>query len=419
MAKGSVVTVARDASRAALALTRAVVGALTAASIEVRDLETTTTPLARFDVRTSDACGGLLLRTAPGDGQTLDLVFLDEDGNDLSAAGRNRLERVHSRGEFRRAFPGEIAEMHLATRSLDVYVQELFERVDVRGVAEATPRVVVDAAGGAAALVLPPLLGRLDLDVLTVNGRLADRAPSDSVVRRRSDLERLSGLVVSSSASFGVRFDPAGERLTVVDDRGAVIRPDRALLVALDLVAAENRGRRAALPVTTTRVAEQVCRFHGVGVEWTTTSPDDLTRAAADPAVVFAGDGRDGYVVPAFAPALDGLASFVRLLGLVARTRLTLSEIDARIPPSSVVRRAVPTPWAVKGTVMREVLAAAGEAPIDLTDGVKIAHGEGRWALVLPDPAQARTTVWAEGRDPADSTALLEHWSRVVSSVGT
>ena len=49
-----------------------------------------------------------------------------------------------------------------------------------------------------------------------------------------------------------------------------MISDDRALLVLLDLVAAERRRGRVALPVTTTRVAEQVCRFHGVQVDWTT-----------------------------------------------------------------------------------------------------------------------------------------------------
>jgi mannose-1-phosphate guanylyltransferase/phosphomannomutase len=323
---------------------------------------------------------------------------------------------VHSRGEFRRAFPGEIADVNYAPRTLEMYVAELLDRIDTRGVREASPRVVIDAAGGAASLVLPTLLGRLDVDVLTMNGRLDDRSVDDSTARRMADLERLGGLVVSSHAAFGVRFDPVGERVVLLDDRGAVIRPDRALLVALDLVAAENRGRRAALPVTTTRVAEQVCRYHGVDVQWTSTSPDDLTRAAADPMVVFAGDGADGYVVPAFAPALDGLAAFVRLLGLVARTRLTLSGIDARIPTSAVVRRSIPTPWAVKGAVMRQVLAAASEHRVDTTDGVKVFHADGSWVLVLPDPAQARTSVWAEGRDAARSAELLERWGRVVAS---
>ena len=138
-----------------------------------------------------------------------------------------------------------------------------------------------------------------------------------------------------------------------------------------------------ALPVTTTRVAEQVCHFHGVDVIWTSTSPEDLTRAAAQRQVAFAADGRGGFVVPEFAPALDGTAAFVRMAGLIARTQLTLSEIDARIPAAAVVRRSVPTPWAAKGAVMRKLVEEAGAARTDTTDGVKVvfaAMGVGFWS---------------------------------------
>ena len=194
------------------------------------------------------------------------------------AAPGRKLERIYTRQEFRRAFPGEIAELHFATRTLDTYVQDLCERIDTRGLREAALKVVIDCAGGSETLVLPGLLGRLGVDVLTVNGRLDQTSSTESLASRMSDLERLGELVAGSRAAFGLRFDPVGERIALVNERGELIREERALLVLLDLVAAESRGQHVALPVTTTRVAEQVCRFHGVSVIWTSTSPEDLTR---------------------------------------------------------------------------------------------------------------------------------------------
>jgi mannose-1-phosphate guanylyltransferase/phosphomannomutase len=196
------------------------------------------------------------------------------------------------------------------------------------------------------------------------------------------------------------------------------VHDDRALLVYLDLVAAERRSGKVALPVTTTRVAEQVARFHGVEIMWTSTSPDQLTEAATSKDCVFAGDGRGGFVVPRFQPAIDGLAAFVQLLGLVARTKLTLSQIDARIPQAHLVRRSVPTPWAVKGQIMRAIVEAAGDRELDTTDGVRVVEKDGSWVLVLPDPAEAVTHLWAEGPDTGAATGLLEDWVRVVEDAG-
>ncbi len=416
--KGSAVVVSRDASRAARAFKRAVTAALTTSAIDVRDLEVTPLPVSRFETSSSDAAGGVVLRTTPGDPQSIDIVFLDAAGADLSPVAQRKLERVFSRQEFRRAFPGEIAELSFPTRTLESYTQELLRAVDVTGVVEAELKVVVDTAGGSAALVLPTLLARLGVDVLTVNNRLSDASSGATLADHLRDLERLGELVASSRADFGVRFDHVAETLAIVDERGTLIHDDRALLVLLDLVAAERgRGARVAVPITTTRVAEQVARFHGCEITWTSTAPDDLTRATASPEAVFGGNGRGGFVIPEFSFAIDAIAAFVRLVGLVARTRLTLSQIDARIPHAHLVRRSVPTPWAVKGAVMRTVVEAAAGRHIDTVDGVRVVEPDGSWALVLPDPSQAVTHLWAEAGDAAAASDLLAAWSRVVEDV--
>jgi mannose-1-phosphate guanylyltransferase / phosphomannomutase len=36
--------------------------------------------------------------------------------------------------------------------------------------------------------------------------------------------------------------------------------------------------------------------------------------------------------------------------------------------------------------------------------------------LVIPDPAEAMTHLWAEGTDTADSAHLLEEWGSLVSA---
>ena len=416
--KGSVVTTSRDASRAARALKRAVISALTASAINVRDLEVAPTPVTRFDVAIGDAVGGITLRTTNGDPQSLDIVFLDANGADLSQAAQRKLERVFYREEFRRAFPGEIAELTFPSRTMEQYTQELLNCVDCSGIREAGLKVVVDTAGGTAALVLPTLLGRLGVDVLTINGQLDESYTTESLADHMRGIERLGELVNASKAHFGVRFDHAGERIALVDERGVLIHDDRALLVILDLVAAERRTGTVVLPVTTTRIAEMVTRFHGVGVRWTSQSPYDLVTAAREPGVIFAGDGRGGVVVPEFSAALDGVAAFVRLAGLVARTNLTLSQIDSRIPMAHVVRQSVPTPWAAKGLVMRSVVEAAAGRRLDTTDGVRVVETDGRWVLVLPDPAEAVTHLWAEGPDAHSASELLEEWAAVVEAAG-
>ena len=417
--KGSTVTTSRDASRAARTLKRAVQGALNASAINVVDLEAQALPVVRFETARDHYSGGVAIRTTPGDPQSVDIIFLDERGAELSPADQRKLERVFSRQEFRRAFPGEIAELSYSHRVVESYTHELLRCVDMSGVREADLKVVADCAGGTTSLVLPSLLGTISLgEVLTLNNRLDEISPTETVAQQRAGLQRLAEMVSSSRAAFGVRFDPVGERIQLVDEKGELVSGDRALLSVLDLVAAERKSGRVALPVTTTRVAEQVCRFHGVQVTWTPTSMDALTIAAASEDVIFAADGRGGFVVPECTRTVDGIAAFVRLLGLVARTRLTLSQIDARIPVAHMLKRSIPTPWAAKGSVMRTVVEAAGSNEIDTTDGVRVVVPDRGWVLALPDPADAVTHLWAEGNDADDAQLLMDEWAEVVEQAG-
>ncbi|MGQ0843901.1 MAG: sugar phosphate nucleotidyltransferase [Sporichthyaceae bacterium] len=414
--KGDTVLTARDGSRAARALKQAVISALQSSAINVRDLEMQPPAVARLEASRGIA-GGVLVRTTPGVPDSVDIAFLDASGADLTPAQQRRLERVFARQEFRRAFPGEIGDLTFSPRSGETYVKQVLNTVDISGVPVGTGnrmKVVVDAGNGAAGLLLPGLIGGLGVDVLTVNLGIDEAHPTRTASERDEALEHLGDFVASSRAAFGVMFDPLGERISLVDERGEAIADDRALLVVMDLVAAERRAGRIALPVTTTRVAEQVAGFHGVEITWTNTSPTDLARAVADPRVILGGDGRGGFVVPEVGGAVDGAAAFVRLVGLVARTKLTLSQIDARIPRAHVTYRVLDTPWSAKGKVMRAVLEAAAGRQLDTTDGVRVVERDGSWALVVPDPSAAQTHLWAEAGDDANAKELLAEWVEVI-----
>lgn len=63
---------------------------------------------------------------------------------------------------------------------------------------------------------------------------------------------------------------------------------------------------------------------------------------------------------------------------------------------------------------MRTVMEEAGTRPVDTTDGVRIVDPDRGWVLVLPDPADAVTHLWAEGTDADTVQLLLDEWATVV-----
>jgi mannose-1-phosphate guanylyltransferase/phosphomannomutase len=79
-----------------------------------------------------------------------------------------------------------------------------------------------------------------------------------------------------------------------------------------------------------------------------------------------------------------------------------------------VAHESVVTPWEQKGLVMRRVVEEAKEREVVLVDGVKVIEPDGAWALVLPDPDQPVTHVWAEGSSAPESRQLAQRYARTI-----
>ena len=259
--KGSTITTSRDVSRAARTLKRAVQSALNASAINVVDLEAQPLPVARFETARDHYSGGIALRTTPGDPQSIDIIFLDERGAELSQADQRKLERVFSRQEFRRAFPGEIAELSYPPRVVESYTRELLRCIDMSGVREAGLKVVADCAGGTASLVLPSLLGTIGVEVHTLNNRLDEVSPTETTAQQRAGpaaAGRRGVLVpgrVRRQVRPGGRADPARGREGRAGQRGpgpaGRAQPGRGRTQAGPRRAPgdHHQGGRAGLPV--------------------------------------------------------------------------------------------------------------------------------------------------------------------------
>ncbi len=413
--KGATVSVGRDHSRAARALNRALAGALTAAGLNVRDLRAVTTALVRNDTARYSA-GGVILRTTPGRPDSIDVLFLNERGGEVSTQQREAIDRVFTRKEFRRPLTADIGDISTPHRVLDDYANDVAAEINLDAIRVGHPRLVLDAGGGPGVNVLSMMMGRVGTDVLTLGAALDENAAADQAPARDAALRRLAGLVVSSGAHLGARIGPAGERLSVVDELGRVIDDGRMLLILLDLVAANRHSGVVAIPVTASRLAEQVAAYHGVGVRRIGAGSAALAAVAGQADAILAGDGRGRFVLPAVGPGPDAVAALMMLLALMVGTELTLSQLNARIPATSVVSRTVTVPWHRRAAVMRTVRESAGDRDLDTLDGVRILEADGSWCLVLPADDQALLTCYAEAADALTAVRLLDDWQRIIEA---
>ncbi len=414
MKKGSTVITSRDTSRAARALKRAMMAGLNAAGINVDDLEMAPVPVTRFAVRTQRAQGGITVRLAPGDPQSVTIRFFDTEGTDIDEAGQRKIERIFHRQDFRRALAAEIGDIGFPPRALEHYTAALVGSVDVRSIRAAGFRVVLDYAYGSTSMVMPSVLSKLGADVLSVNAyaATAGAVSFDAGVHA----ERVAAQVRTANAHLGAVIDPDGEHIVLIDDQGRVLDSDQALLAVVTLVVGAQKGARVALPVSATRAAERIIADAGAELLWTKQSPAHLMDVAESEDVTLAAGPDGGFVFADFLPAFDATATFVHILALLAGSGDTLSGVVDGLPKIHKAHDTVDTPWEEKGVFMRKMVEAVKDQDVLLVDGVKVGL-DSAWVLVLPDPTEPVTHIWAEADTDARARSLVQEYARKVRQI--
>jgi mannose-1-phosphate guanylyltransferase/phosphomannomutase len=414
--KGSVVVASRDPTRSARILKRSMVAGINAAGVNCHDVELVPAPVARFYARSARARGGFSVRSSPGDPSSVDIQFFDEHGIDVGPGFQRQLERAFYRDDLRRVFHHDIGELELPARGRDYYAMGLLDAVDLEALRARETKLVVDYGFGAASLTGPLVLGRIRGDILGVNALLDEKRVIRTREQNEEHLENLARIVHSSGAELGVLIDATGERLHLVDGAGRILDGRTGLLAFVSLMAPSGSGATVALPVATSRVAEEIVRSRGGVVEWTPIAPASLMAAADRKGIAFAGDESGGYIFPAFLPAYDGIMGLMKLLERLATANTSLRDVVDELPPAHIARQEIPTPWEAKGTVMRRLIERLDGERVVTIDGVKAYRGED-WVLVIPHPQEPVVRVWAEAGSPDSAHALAAEFAALVEEL--
>ncbi len=182
--------------------------------------------------------GGVTVRLAADDPQSVVIRFFDAEGLDIDEAAQRKIERLYHREEFRRVLAREIGDIDFPARAVEQYTADLVAAVDL-----STTRSRRAQAGAR------PLLRVGQLRHAQRAGQARRRRAGGEPLRadRRDDrgrpvanAERVAELVRASGAHLGAVVDADGEHLTIVDDEGTVLSDDQALLVLLRLVSRDR-----------------------------------------------------------------------------------------------------------------------------------------------------------------------------------
>ncbi len=418
LAKGSIVCINRDAHRTSRMIKRGMVAGLPSAGIDVHDINQIPIPVARYYIRATNAVGGVHVRVSPHDKRIVDIKIFDQNGLDINKTTERKIENLFFREDFRRVYVDEIGAIEVLSTSdvIKRYLEGFTQQVDHALVRARKFQLVADYAHGSTNQLLPEIFSRLGCEVIVLNPGMQEALLSRPLDEIGGELQRLATITGSLHADLGIRIDPGGERIWVVDDKGRILDGMKMLVAMTSLLLRKYPNATVAAPVTAPSALQEIARRYEGHIQHTRVLPYALMTAAGREGVVMVGDGLGRFVFPSLQPAFDGMFAVAKLLEMLATFQACLSEVVDELPPYYMSQTTVACPWEHKGKVMRILSEQYRERRSKPIDGIKLDLGN-EWVLILPDADLPLFQVIAESVSNDQAQALAEKYARVVSGL--
>ena len=249
-------------------------------------------------------------------------------------------------------------------------------------------KVVVDCGNGVAGEMAPALLTKLGCEGIPlfceIDGNFPNHHPDPAEPENLADL---IAAVKSEQADVGLAFDGDGDRLGVITPTGAIIWPDKMMMLFVEDICARVPDSTVIFDVKCSRNLEQVIlQCGGKPLMWKTGHSHMKAKIKETNAAIageFSGHICFGERWYGFD---DALYTAVRLLELLSATRQNVDEVFDKYPTTfTTPELKILTSETHKFWVMDQLSANAdfGDGRLTLIDGIRVDY-EDSWGLIRP-----------------------------------
>ncbi|MGH7605959.1 MAG: phosphoglucosamine mutase [Gemmatimonadales bacterium] len=435
------IVLGRDARTSGPMFARAAAAGLMSVGCGVIDVGVVPTPTVQLAVEHHRAAGGIVLTASHNPIEWNALKFVGADGIFLDTSSGTRVRELAAGEVLQRAGYDAIGGLVADPAALDRHLAAVLALpgLDVRAIRRRRFRVALDTVRGAGGIGMPELLDRLGCRVAAINLEADGRFPRPPEPIPEN-LRALGRLVRRHQADVGIAVDPDVDRLALVDERGRPIGEDYTLAFAVRAVlggrpdgrtarrstarrrfpAVRASGRPAVVVcnLSTSLVVDDAARDSGAEVVRAPVGEAHVARTMIALGAAIGGEGNGGVMYPPLHVGRDAPLAAALVLALLARERVTVSELVARAPRYTMIKAK-----AERGTrngermggVYAALRARFPEANADTQDGLRLTWPD-RWLHVRPSGTEPIIRLIAEAPDGAAAERLIAEGRRLCAA---
>ncbi|WP_286237084.1 phosphomannomutase/phosphoglucomutase [Neptuniibacter halophilus] len=364
---------------------------------DVVDVGFVPTPTLYFAAHQDQQCSGVMITGShnPADYNGFKMMLAGHtlSGDDIQALKLRIIEQNYSSGE------GAHSELDISQTYLDRILG------DVR--LTRPLKVVVDCGNGIPGKLAPQLIDKLGCEVIPlycdVDGTFPNHHPDPG---KPKNLQDAIAKVKACGADLGLAFDGDGDRVGVITEQGAIVYPDRVMMLFAEDILSRNPGAEIIFDVKCSRLLAKVIREAGGKATMWRTGHSLIKQKIKQSGALLGGE-MSGHIFfkERWYGFDDALYSAARLLEILAGVQDTAGELFDRYPEDvSTPELNISVTDESKFEIVEALQAktfSGGEA--NHIDGVRVDYPDG-WGLVRA----SNTTPVLVLRFEAETEAALQ-----------
>jgi len=329
----------KDTRKSGPSIERIVEGTLSALGFDVINIGIAPTPTVLFCTKKLGGDGGIAITASHNPPQWNALKLCRENGLFLFEEDIASLKMyVDSFTEMMIEWKDykNVGNLSYSEKSFNLHIQEVLKRIDSKSIKKRRFKVAIDPAGGAACTTARCFLETLGCKVVGIFD-----TPSDDFPRGPEpvpeNLEGLCSVVKKSQADIGFAFDPDGDRLSIVSEKGIPVGEEYTLVLAGDSFLKKQKTD-IVCNLSTSRMMDDLASRYRVKVYRTRIGEINVTRKLLEKKLLFGGEGNGGVIVPSINPCRDSITAMGLILELLALTDKNVSDIIREFPSYVIIK---------------------------------------------------------------------------------
>ncbi|MFN3270159.1 MAG: sugar phosphate nucleotidyltransferase, partial [Candidatus Kapaibacteriota bacterium] len=167
--KNAKIIASRDPDPVSRIIKRSITAGLASVGVNVNDLQTTSIPQTRQELRTGKYSGGLHVRRSPRNPDKTDIIILNNDGRDIGLSKAKTIERYFFGEDIKRVHYSEVGHLYYPERTNEIYINRYLDSLDVETIRKRKFKILMDYSYGLASTIFPIILGKLNAETLSLH----------------------------------------------------------------------------------------------------------------------------------------------------------------------------------------------------------------------------------------------------------